>query len=189
MTSHPRPDPDQFTAVDIQDLLDALSERLSARGVAATVYLVGGAAIALHGLSPDRRTADVDALVAPEAEVLAEAAALAAERGIRATWLNTRARPWIPTPPQPVPTPARAGLDVRTAPVEHLLAMKVLAARGRRDMADIVVLAAVAGVSTADGLVDLALAAYGRDAIETVHGGMADLAATCRVIEQALRGR
>lgn len=53
---------DEFTREDIEELLAALGVRLRARGVAATVYVVGGAAIALQGVSSQRRTADVDAL-------------------------------------------------------------------------------------------------------------------------------
>jgi len=56
---------DEFTRDDIEDLLAALGARLQARGVAATVYVVGGAAIVLRDLSSDRRTADVDALMVP----------------------------------------------------------------------------------------------------------------------------
>jgi len=37
---------DEFTREDIEDLFAALGARLQARGVAATVYVVGGAAIA-----------------------------------------------------------------------------------------------------------------------------------------------
>ena len=53
---------DEFTRDDIEDLLATLGARLQARGVAATVYVVGGAAIVLRDLSSDRRTADIDAL-------------------------------------------------------------------------------------------------------------------------------
>ena len=56
----------EFTREDIEDLLAALGARLQARGVAATVYVVGGAAIVLRDLSSDRRTADVDASMVPE---------------------------------------------------------------------------------------------------------------------------
>ena len=54
---------DEFTREDIEDLFAALGARLKARGVAATVYVVGRAAIALGDVSSDRRTADVDALM------------------------------------------------------------------------------------------------------------------------------
>jgi hypothetical protein len=57
---------DEFTREDIEDLFAALGARLQARGVAATVYVASGAAIALRGVSSDRRTADVDALMVPE---------------------------------------------------------------------------------------------------------------------------
>lgn len=131
-----------FTREDIESLLDALEARLRARGVAASVYIVGGAAIALRGISSDRRTGDVDALMVPEDEVLEAAREVAAERGIRPTWLNSSARPYVPPLPEEAKQPpAEPGLELHTAPDEHLLAMKIIAARGQRDMRDILRLA------------------------------------------------
>src|SRR4051812_48447104 len=77
---------DEFTCKDIEDLLAALGARLRARGVSATVYVVGGAAIALRDVSSDRRTGDVDALMVPEDEVMKAAREVAAERGVRSAW-------------------------------------------------------------------------------------------------------
>ena len=128
----------EFTRADIEELLTALAARLEAQGVAATVYLVGGAAIALRGISSDRRTADVDALMLPEEQVLAAARQVAAERGIRSTWLNSAVRPYVPPLPETLQPPPGPGLQIRTAPDDHLLAMKLIAARGQRDMRDII---------------------------------------------------
>ena len=86
---------DGFTRDDIEGLLAALGARLQARGVAATVYVVGGAAIALRGISSDRRTAHVDALMVPEDVVLEEAREIASRRGIRSTWLNSEVVPGL----------------------------------------------------------------------------------------------
>ena len=71
---------DELTRDDIEDLLATPGARLQARGVAATVYVVGGAAIVLRDLSSDRRTADVDALMVPEELVLEEAREIAVQR-------------------------------------------------------------------------------------------------------------
>ena len=128
---------DEFTREDIEDLLAALGAKLQARGVAATVYVVGGAAIALRNVSSQRRTADVDALMVPEEQVLEAAREVAAERGLRSTWLNSAVRPYVPPLYEALQPPGAPGLEVRTAPDEHLLAMKIVAARGQRDMRDI----------------------------------------------------
>lgn len=132
---------DAFTREDIEDLLAALAERLRVRGVAATVYVVGGAAIALLDRSSVRRTGDVDALMVPEEEVLQAAREVATDRGVRVTWLNSAVRPYVPSLREAMETPPEPGLELRTAPEDHLLAMKIVAARGQRDMSDIVLLA------------------------------------------------
>ena len=161
---------DEFTRKDIEDLFAALDVRLQARGVAATVYVVGGAAIALRDVSSDRRTADVDALMVPEEQVLEAAREVAAERGVRSTWLNSAARPYVPALSEALQPPGAPGLKVRIAPDEHLLAMKIVAARGQRDMRDIVPLARRLGLSDATDLVELVITVYGEDVIEHVHG-------------------
>ncbi|MBK9695992.1 MAG: hypothetical protein IPO80_00865 [Propionibacteriaceae bacterium] len=79
------------------------------------MYLVGGAAIALRGISSDRRTADVDALMLPEEQVLAAARQVAAERGIRSTWLNSAVRPYGRRYPRPCSH--HQSLDFRSAPL------------------------------------------------------------------------
>lgn len=178
---------DQFSREDIVDLLAAVGVKLQARGAAATVYVVGGAAIALRGVSPDRRTADVDALMVPEAQVLEAAREVAAERGIRSSWLNSAALPYVPPLREALLPPIAPGLEVRTAPDEHLLAMKIIAARGQRDMRDIIPLARRLGLSEATDLVDLVISVYGDDAIEYVHGGRADLILNCAAVERVLR--
>ena len=178
---------DEFPRDDIEDLLAALGARLQARGVAATVYVVGGAAIVLRDLSSERRTADVDALMLPEELVLEEAREIAVQRGIRSTWLNSAARPYVPPLSEPLQPPGAPGLEVRTAPDEHLLAMKIVAARGERDMRDIIPLARRLGLSKATDLFELVITVYGEDVIEHVHGGRGDLRLYCAAVERVLR--
>ena len=155
--------------------------------MAATVYVVGGAAIVLRGLSSDRRTADVDALMVPEELVLEEAREIAVQRGIRSTWLNSAARPYVPPLSEPLQPPGAPGLEVRTAPDEHLLVMKIVAARGERDMRDIIPLARRLGLSKATDLFELVITVYGEDVIEHVHGGRGDLRLYCAAVERVLR--
>jgi hypothetical protein len=179
---------DEFTREDIESLLDALETRLRANGVAATVYIVGGAAIALRDVSSGRRTGDVDAVLMPEVEVLAAAREVASERGIRATWLNSSVRPFVPPMPEEAKQPPNEpGLERRTASDEHLLAMKIVARRGQRDMRDIIPLARRLGRSKAEDLSQLVCDVYGDDAIEHVHGGHEDLLLSCQTIERLLQ--
>ena len=69
----------EFTAEETANLLDELDARLRRRGVAASIFVVGGAAIAANHKRRDRVTEDVDALTRDTA-VLEEAQALARER-------------------------------------------------------------------------------------------------------------
>jgi predicted nucleotidyltransferase len=150
-----------FDADRVRDLLIVLDARLRQRGIGASVYVVGGVAVALHA-QQRRLTLDVDA-IASDQVVYEEAEAMAAEEGLPPNWLNGAAQPWVP------PRPAQArrhretpGLDVHVAPPEHLLAMKILAFRDR-DIEDIEDLAAVLKLedASAEKLRDLVEAVYG----------------------------
>ncbi len=138
----------EFTADEITALLAKLDDRLRARGASASVFIVGGAAIAVGSNRYLRQTADIDAIIRDEI-VLVEARALAAENGLPRNWLNTRASMWMP----PVPEDALAqaagpGLHVTYASDEFLLATKLIAQR-RRDSRDILELAARTGMTHA----------------------------------------
>ena len=82
--------------------------------------------------------------------------------------------------------PTTPGLQRHTASDEHLLAMKIVARRGQRDMRDIVALARKLGLSKAEDLSRLVCDVYGDDAIEYVHGGHDDLLLSCEAIERFL---
>jgi hypothetical protein len=89
-----------------------------------------------------RRTVDVDAVVSDQV-VLDEARSVAAAEHIPPTWLNENARPWVPPLPAVATKPRKTpGLTVHWAPPEHLLAMKLVAARPQ-DAPDIAALAGV----------------------------------------------
>lgn len=116
-------------------LLAELDERLRQRGVAASIYVVGGAAMALaygrEGVTPD-----IDALATHRA-VAEEAEAMTESHGLAAHWLNDSVSPWIPPRPKDARRrPTQPGLIVHIAPPEHVLAMKLVALR-RKDRPDI----------------------------------------------------
>lgn len=85
-----------------------------------------------------RSTRDIDAVFHPHGVVLEEAKAVAAELSLPNWWLNEQASAYVArggdiNAPRVFDHP---GLRVAAASPEHLLAMKVLAAR-RRDAGDI----------------------------------------------------
>ena len=157
-----------FERGEIERLLGLLDARLQERGVPASVYVVGGAAIAMT-VYDARRTIDVDALVSDPA-VLEEARLVAEAERIPPIWLNENAKPWVPPrPPAATVHPTRPGLTVHVAPPEHLLAMKLVAMRPQ-DRPDIVALAQQLDLGTdAVAYADLLERVYdGEDALQNV---------------------
>jgi uncharacterized nucleotidyltransferase DUF6036 len=116
-------------------LLAELDERLRGRGVRASVYVVGGAAMTLaYGRA--EVTPDIDA-VASHRAVFEEARAMAEVRGLPQHWLNDSAAPWVPPRPESARRrPSKAGLTVHIAAPDHVLAMKLVSLR-RKDRPDI----------------------------------------------------
>ncbi|MGL4177061.1 MAG: DUF6036 family nucleotidyltransferase [Dermatophilaceae bacterium] len=150
----------------IRALLDELDRRLKAGEVAATLYIVGGAAISLSLPGSDRRTQDVDGITDDD-RVAEHAAAMAGELGLPENWLNDSARAYIPSVPERGSTrPPAPGLHIELAPLEHLLAMKLAAGRAR-DRVDIRALADALGV-TAEQAVQITIDVYGVDYLETI---------------------
>lgn len=153
---------------EIERLLGLLDTQLQEREVAGSVYVVGGAAIAMT-VYDARRTVDIDALVSNHV-VLEEARLLAEAEGIPPTWLNENARPWIPPRPSAATVPPRRpGLTIYCAPPEHLLAMKLVAMRPQ-DAPDVVALTQQLGLGTdAAAYADLLERVYdGEDALQHV---------------------
>ncbi len=159
--------PLELDAEAMRTLLDELNGRLRARGIAASVYVVGGAAMALaygrQGVTPD-----IHAVVSHRA-VLEEARAMATEQGLAEHWLNSGAEAWIPPSPASARRrPTEPGLAVHIAPPEHILAMKLVALR-RKDRPDIRILIERLGMA------DAGPEAYA-DLLERVYGGEGRLA-------------
>lgn len=121
----------------IEDAFRRLGDRLARRGVTADLYVFGGAAMAL-AYDARRATRDIDAVFRPHGVVLEEAESVAKELGFPRWWLNEQASVYV-APGGDVNAPRvfdHPGLRVSAASPEHLLAMKVLAAR-RRDIEDV----------------------------------------------------
>jgi len=125
-------------AADITGLLEALDGELAARGTTADVYLVGGAAMALS-FDSTRTTRDLDAVFVPTSEVRAAVARVAHSHDLAEDWLNDAVKGFVPpgTDPHQRVIYESPHLRVAVASVEHLLAMKVAAARVEQDRGDL----------------------------------------------------
>jgi hypothetical protein len=139
----------------IEDAFRRLGDRLARRGVVADVYVFGGAAMAM-AYDARRSTRDIDAVFQPHGIVLDEARAVADDLGLPRWWLNEQASVYV-APGGDANAPRvfdHPGLRVSAASPEHLLAMKVLAAR-RRDADDIQFLVKHLGLTAVDAVLAL----------------------------------
>lgn len=171
----------EFTSAEVRRLLGLLDAELERRGIAASLYVVGGAAIALtHDAS--RRTQDVDAAMVPQDDILAAARSVAESQGLPPSWLNANAAAWLPPiADETLSTPTTPGLRIEIANPETLLAMKLIASRNR-DIADIKLLAETLAISDPKDLADIVRDRYGADQLELVHGGYADMLTWCTAL-------
>jgi hypothetical protein len=137
-----------------------LGERLARRGVVADIYVFGGAAMAL-AYDARRATRDIDAVFTPHGVVLDEARLVASELGLPNWWLNEQASVYVaPGGDEEAPRVFdHPGLRVAAASPEHLLAMKVLAAR-RRDSEDIAFLVRHLALPDADAVLRVCEAVF-----------------------------
>ncbi len=133
--------PFDFGPDEIRGLLAELDRRLAQRKIAAAIYVVGGAAMAVSVDQVARRTVDIDVAV-QNLEVLAEARAMAVEHALTPNWLNNQVEMWMPPLPRgALDAPRTPGLRITYAVDRDLFAMKVVAQR-RRDTVDLIALAA-----------------------------------------------
>lgn len=141
-----------FEGADLFDALTTLAQAVAAEGATATLKIVGGAALALSHM--DRAaTTDIDAIMYGDAEaVRRHIARIAAERQWDPTWLNDAVKAFLPFAGEPDWTEIIQvnNVQVLIAPADMLLAMKLNAARGRRDSGDIAHLITECGISSPD---------------------------------------
>jgi hypothetical protein len=146
---------------EILGLLAELGEELARNGTRGELYIVGGSAIAL-AFDARRATRDIDAVFEPKQAIYVAARQVAARRGLPVGWLNDSVKGLVPPgdddPQVVMETP---GLTVMTASARYLLAMKVAAARVDRDLDDIKLLSRECGLSTAEEILDAAVAVWG----------------------------
>ena len=152
---------------EIVALLTELGARLDARGLEIEVYIVGGAAMLL-GFDRLAVTRDIDALIAPPGVVDDVVAQMATDHGnLPPDWLNDRVVPLLPR----IADAGRwevlniPGITVQVASPQHLLAMKLRAARGIRDLQDVAVLCDVMNLATLGEVWDIAHHVWGAELI------------------------
>lgn len=141
-----------FNRTELQRAFAALAAKLERTGVVGHVHVVGGAAMLL---AYDSRvtTRDIDALFSPDGPMLTAIREVADEMGWPRTWLNNQASSYVSRAPgDGSPVFDHPFLHVVATPAEHLLAMKVIAARGVRDGDDIRLLLDRLRITTAAGV-------------------------------------
>lgn len=161
--------PQRELGVDqLRELLIELGRRLQAKGVEATIYIVGGAAIALE-FDTRRVTADIDAVFHPSTTVLEETQAMAKELDLPTNWLNNNAASFVPGNDHEAPILDVPGISVSVASSEHLMAMKMASFRPGTDLTDLDLLFRHLHITTAEQAADLALEIYGEYSVVLPH--------------------
>jgi hypothetical protein len=146
----------EFTAADMRDLLRDLDAELQRIGKAATIFIVGGAAMAL-AYNADRASADIDGTFEPRDVVLDAAAVVARRRNLDRNWLSEGVRDFMPPEPDDHPRSERIGpaLVIEIASPEYVLAMKSMTTRkSDGDLADAVYLCRMLGIADEASLGD-----------------------------------
>ncbi len=146
-----------FNSTRIRGLLQELEVELASKNQSADIYLVGGAAIALS-FDSERTTRDLDAVFVPTAEVRSAVAALAKKHDLSEDWLNDAAKGFIPPriDANEQVLFETENLRVCVASAEHLLAMKIAAARVESDRDDIAMLLGILKISSVDEAIEFA---------------------------------
>jgi hypothetical protein len=149
----------------ILSLLDDVAAEAERREVSLSIFLVGGAAMAL-AYSTSRATKDLDGVFEPKSVVYEIAAHVAAQRpdlGLARDWINYAAKSFLPGDDPHASTLFESpGLAVRIASPRYLFVMKALAAR-EADEEDLRTLFPLCGFTNAhDGLDAVAMAYPGR---------------------------
>lgn len=142
---------------DIVAGLGELAGELDAGGLELTIHVVGGAAIALEYNTDRQATSDIDAWVNARPVVREQVVDVVKQIAIRRRWpddwLNEKAVMFIPEgvgvgPHDWRPTLEVGKVRVFVAQPMMLLAMKLRAGRGRRDLPDLEPLVAASGLHT-----------------------------------------
>ena len=128
-----------FSPETVRQTLRDLAEELQEAGVPTKIEVVGGAAVALQ-VGRDALTRDIDALFVPSEALTEVTSRMARERGWPEDWLNDAAKQFVSHYDEPSDWDVyldEGGVTILVARSPLLLAMKLHAARGQRDLPDI----------------------------------------------------
>ncbi len=157
--------------LDRDDLIDGLRELIReahAQGLSGvTIRIVGGAALRLAHFDRDT-TVDIDAQIVPLDQLQPIIARMAMSRGWPADWLNNNAAMFLPSWGRGVDWQAvfdDGDVSISVAPVDALLAMKLLASRPGRDTPDITKLLALNEITSIEAAEDLFESFYPGEAV------------------------
>jgi hypothetical protein len=139
----------------LREAFDLLAGKLTRRGMVGEIHVFGGAAMVL-AFDARPATRDVDALFVPDGPMLEAAAEVAAELGLPRFWLHDQASGYVSARAgRGTPVYDHPNLRVLVTPPEHLLAMKVRAARAARDAGDIRLLLTALEVTTVEAAIEI----------------------------------
>lgn len=173
-----------FSRDILESALRELSLELRRLGVRAHLYLVGGAAMAM-GFDDRRHTMDVDVLIKEgHGPVTAAVRRIGRRRGWPETWLNEQAAAAIPRgrDDRARTVYGDRNLVVTAASPEHLLAMKVRAARPK-DRGDIELLVDQLGLGSVEEVFDVHDSAFPLDP-----PGRRSFGRACRILKRLWPG-
>lgn len=164
----------------IVTLLNDVAREAVRREIKISMFLVGGAAMAL-AYSTARVTRDVDGMFEPKAIVYEIARMISRERtdlGLAEDWLNDAAKSFMPgNDPDATVVFEEPGLSVRVASPRYLFVMKAMAGR-EADLDDLRMLYRLAGYQQASqAIADVALAypiATTRPSVQYLIEGLAE---------------
>ena len=157
---------------DIVAGLGELAGELDAAGLELTIHVVGGAAIAMEYNTDRQATSGIDAWVNARPAVRQQVVDVVTQIAIRRRWpddwLNEKAVMFIPEGVGVGPQDWRLALEVGKVRVfvaqpMMLLAMKLRAGRGRRDLPDLEPLLAASGLHTIEDVQETFDAYYPHD--------------------------
>lgn len=159
---------------DIIAGLTELAIRMDGASIAARIHVIGGAAISIEYNPSRESTIDVDAWLYIHHTLVGRVDAIvrdiALDRLWPDDWFNTNAQMFLPEHGEPFAWRALidvGNVSVLVAPPDLLLAMKLLAGRGRRDLPDLAPLIAACEIASVSAAVELFDAFYPHDGMST----------------------
>ncbi|SKK33476.1 nucleotidyltransferase [Mycobacteroides abscessus] len=148
----PMPDPVLFDQPAIREAFHLLATKLQRRNIIGHVHVIGGAAMLL-AYNSRTITRDIDAVFASDGPVVDAVREIAREKQWPTKWLNNQAAAYAArNPGEGMTVFEHPHLQVMATPAEHLLAMKVLAARAVRDADDALILLKHLNIRTTDAV-------------------------------------